>query len=96
MTTTETTTPEVITKPLSGVLFMKDAVTLAPREDGSERVMGVLQVATPNGVVRVTDFTKQHENLVEDQPIKLVYEETHQVRDERKVTFRNLVSAIQA
>ena len=84
-----------INKPLAGHLFMKERVELAPREDGTPRVMGVLQVATENDVIRVTDFSKQHENLVEGQPIKLVYEESVQTRDDRAVTYRNLVTAVQ-
>lgn len=83
--------------PLVGTLFMKEAVQLTPKEDGTPRVMGVLQVATNDDVVRITDFSKQHENLVEGQQIKLVFEETHVPRDGGRVdVYRNLVTATQA
>lgn len=88
-------TPEAIRKPLTGMLFMKDVAPLAPKEDGTPRSMGVLQVETDTTVVRVTDFSRQHENLVEGQPIKLVYEETQQMRNNHPVTYRNLISALQ-
>lgn len=82
--------------PLSGTLFMKETVALEPKADGTPREMGVLQIATDTDVVRVTDFSKQHENLVEGQSIKLVYEESNQMRDKRPVTYRNLITAVQA
>lgn len=83
-------------KPLSGTLFLKETVALTPKEDGTPREMGVLQVATGDDVVRITDFSKQHQNLVEGESIRLVYEESVQMRDERAVTYRNLVTAVQA
>lgn len=96
MSTTAQNTAPVVRKPLAGTLFMKEQVPLTPKEDGTPRVMGVLQVATDTDVVRVTDFSKQHENLVEGESIRLVYEETQQIRNDRPVTYRNLVSAIQS
>lgn len=92
---TPTAAPEAVKKSIAGTLFMKQAVELAPKEDGTPRVMGVLHVQSPEGVVRITDFSNQHRALVEDQPIKVVYEETQQVRNERPVTFRNLETALQ-
>lgn len=96
MSTTNTAAPQATKKPLVGTLFLKESVELTPKEDGTPRVMGVLQVATNDDVIRITDFSKQHENLVEGQNVRLVYEETVQMRDERPVTYRNLVTAVQS
>lgn len=85
----------VIRKPLTGTLFLKEQVALTPKEDGTPREMGVLQIATDTDVVRITDFSKQHENLVEGQVVRLVFEETHRVVNERPVTYRNLITAVQ-
>lgn len=93
---TTNTAPATRKVPLTGSLFMKETVTLEPKADGTPREMCVLQIATDSDVVRVTDFSKQHENLVEGQSIKLVFEESHQMRDERPVVYRNLVTAVQA
>lgn len=92
---TTTNAPQGVKKPLAGTLFMKETVELAPKEDGTPRQMGVLQVATHDDVVRITDFSRQHEGLVEGESVKLVYEETTQLRDERPVTYRNLITAVQ-
>lgn len=96
MSTTQFEAPSVKKVPLVGTLFMKDAVQLAPKEDGTPRVMGVLQVAVADDVIRITDFSRQHENLIENAPIKLVYEETQVVKDGRVNVYRNLVTAIQS
>ena len=88
-------TPELKTKPLAGTIFMKDSVDLPAAEDGTERKMGVIHVQTSDDVVRITDFSRQHEGLVEGQPVKLVYTEVTQPKGERLVTYRNLVSAVQ-
>ena len=95
MSNTQTTTaaPAPAKKPLAGVLFMKESVELAPLEDGTPRNMGVLQIATHDDVIRVTDFSKQHENLVEGDRVRIVYEETTKDRNGYPVTYRNLVSA---
>lgn len=95
MNNTTATPAPVVRKPLAGTLFMKEQVELAPKEDGTPRQMGVLQVVTSDDVVRITDFSRQHEGLVEGESIRLIFEETQQVRNDRPVTFRNLVSAIQ-
>jgi hypothetical protein len=92
----DTAAPQAVKKPLTGTLFLKETVELTPKEDGTARSMGVLQVATGDDVVRITDFSKQHENLVEGQQVRLVFEETHQVVNERPVTYRNLVTAVQS
>lgn len=86
---------EVAIKAVAGNLFMKDVAPLSPKDDGTPRQMGVIHVQTDAGVVRITDFSKQHEALVEGQPIKVVFEETQQMRGERLVTYRNLQSAVQ-
>ncbi len=90
-----TATNEVAIKAIAGNLFMKDVAPLTPKEDGTPRHMGVIHIQTNDGVVRITDFSKQHEALVEGQPVKVVFEETQQMRGERLVTYRNLQSAVQ-
>lgn len=87
---------EIKNKPLAGTLHMKDRVELAPKEDGTPRVMGVLHVATNDDVIRITDFSSQHENLVEGQTIRLVYRESEREVDGYTRTDRNLVSAVQS
>lgn len=90
-----TATPEIKIKAAAGNLFMKDVAPLQPDAEGNARSMGVLHVQTEDTVLRITDFSRQHENLVEGRPVKLVYSEVTKPEGERVVTYRNLNSAVQ-
>lgn len=88
-----TATPEATKHAIDGILRMKKTVALTPKEDGTERSMAILQIATENDVVRITDFSKQNEHLAKGDRVTVVYEETVGVKDGYPVTYRNLVDS---
>lgn len=85
-----------IRRTVKGTIFSVESVKLPPREEGqAERTMGVIWIDGENGVERYTDFSSIHKVLVEDRPVRAVFEESTRMEGGFPKTHRNLVAATQ-
>lgn len=83
-------------KTITGEIFTVETVPLPQREqDEKAREMGVVWITDASGEpVRFTDFSGMHKVLVEDKPVKAVFDESVEPGDNPRI-HRNLVSFVQ-
>lgn len=83
-------------KTMKGTIFTKETVVLPKREqDEKPREMGVVWITDGEGEpVRFTDFSGMHKVLVEDKPVRAIFDETVEPGDNPRI-HRNLVSVVQ-